>query len=158
MRRFESPYIADWFAASLRWFVVVGLIISLSLRGQLPSIPISPLILMLAWNMVLSLLAGISLRAKHYHRQAVLSVDFLLAALFFWVQGGLNGPAAWVGLLPILTGAVYFEAWGAILIAVLFALWQYIVSHELFAGGLNTPALNGILLTLFMGLMSGSVG
>ena len=106
MRRFETPYLADWFAASLRWIVLVGLIISLSLGGQLSSLPISPLILMLAWNIVLSLLAGISVRAQRYHRQAVLSVDFLLAALFFWLQGGLNGPGAWVGLLPILIGAV----------------------------------------------------
>ena len=158
MRRFETPYIADWFAASLRWFAVVGLIISLSLSGQLPSVPISPLLVMLAWNMVLSLLAGISIRAKRYHRQAVLSVDFLLAALFFWIQGGLNGPAAWVGVLPILTGAVYFEVWGAIIIAVLFALWQYIVSHELFTSGFNSPAFNGILLTLFIGLIIGILG
>src|ERR1051325_7357289 len=100
MRRFESPYIADWFAASLRWIVVVGLFISLSLTGQLPNIAISPLILMLAWNMVLSLLAGISIRARQFHRQAVLSVDFLLAALFFWIQGGLSGPVSGGGLLP----------------------------------------------------------
>src|SRR5512132_2684813 len=105
MRRFESPYLADWFAVSLRWMVLVGLIISLSLSGQLPKMPFSPLILMLAWNIVMSILAGVSVRAKHYHRQAVLGVDFLLAALFFWIQGGLNGPVTWVGLMPILTGA-----------------------------------------------------
>ena len=26
MRRFDTPYIADWFAISLRWMVLIGLV------------------------------------------------------------------------------------------------------------------------------------
>jgi signal transduction histidine kinase len=33
-----------------------------------------------------------------------------------------------------------------------------VISRELFAGGLNTPALNGIIITLLMGLVSGISG
>src|ERR1044071_3962412 len=109
MRRFETPYVADWFAASLRWIVLVGLIISLALSGQLGTVPFVPLAAMLIWNIVLSLLAGMSIRMKKNHRQVVLSVDFLLAAFFFWAQGGLTRDSAWVGAMPIFTGAVYFE-------------------------------------------------
>src|SRR3990172_8399789 len=103
MRRFETPYVADWFASSLRWLVLVGMVISLSLREQLGDTLILPLALMLAWNIAMSILAGTSIRLGRYHRQIVLAVDFLLAAIFFWLQGGLAGASAWVGSMPILT-------------------------------------------------------
>jgi signal transduction histidine kinase len=158
MRRFETPYIADWIATSLRWTVLVSLIISLSLQGKLAGIPVSPLFLMLAWNLVMSLLAGMSVRLRNYHRQVVLGVDFLLAALFFWLQGGLTGPVAWVGLMPILTGAVYFEMWGAFIVAFVFAVWQYLVSSSFFRNALGTPELSGVAATLIMGMLSGLTG
>jgi len=158
MRRFETPYVADWFATSLRWVVLVGLIVSLSLRGQLITQNVWSLGLLLLWNFVMSLLAGLSIRVSRYHRRIVLSVDFLLAAIFFWLQGGLDGASAWIGLLPILTGAVYFEMWGAFITAVLFALLQYVVSRESFSGGLALMASSGLVLTLLIGMASGLSG
>jgi len=158
MRRFETPYIADWIAASLRWTVLVSLIISLSLQGKLAGIPLSPLILMLVWNLTMSLLAAMSIRLQIYHRQVVLGVDFLLAVLFFWVQGGLAGPVAWVGLMPILTGAVYFEMWGAFIVAFVFAIWQYVVSTNLLRSGVSSPELSRIAATLVMGMVCGFTG
>jgi signal transduction histidine kinase len=158
MRRFETPYIADWYASSLRWMVLVGLIISLSLHGQLISVPLGPLIVMLIWTSTMSILAGLSVRLKRYHRQAVLAVDFILAAIFFWVQGGLSGPNEWVGLLPILTGAVYFEMWGAFAVSVAFALLQYLTASRLFTLRLDVPALSDVVLTLLLGLTSGLGG
>jgi signal transduction histidine kinase len=158
MRRFDTPYVADWLATSLRWMVLVGLIMSLSVRGELGVMPIGPLFALLAWNILMSALSVLSVRLKNYHRQVVLSIDFLLAAVFFWFQGGLAGSSAWVSALPILTGAVYFEIWGAFVIAFVFAALQYVLSRDLFANGLYTPALNGILLTLLIGLVSGISG
>jgi signal transduction histidine kinase len=113
---------------------------------------------MLIWNVVMSILAGMSIRLKRYHRQSVLAVDFVLAAIFFWIQGGLKGPVAWVGLMPILTSSVYFEMWVAFGVALAFALWQYIVSPDIFADGFSVSAASGILLTLFLGLASGISG
>ena len=158
MRRFESPYIADWFAVSLRWMVLVGVIIFLSLNGQLTSLPFAPLVLMLGWNTMMSILAGLSVRLRQYHRQVVLAIDFVLAAFFFWIQGGLTGPAAWVGLMPILTGGVYFEMWGTFVVAILFAAFEYVVASDLFRHNLARPAWSSILLTLLMGLASGLIG
>ncbi len=158
MRRFETPYVADWFATSLRWMVLVGLIISVSLRGQLSGMPYVPLMLMLVWNIVMSLLAGMSLRLRKYHRQVVLGVDFLLATIFFGMQGGLTGSSAWVGLMPILTGAIYFEIWGAFAVALVFAALQYVVSRYLFSSVLDVGALSGVVLTLLIGLASGIGG
>jgi signal transduction histidine kinase len=158
MRRFETPYVADWLAISLRWVVLVGLIFSLSLNGQLGSVPFAPLAVMLFWNIIMSILAITSTRVKRNHRQVVLAMDFLLAAVFFWVQGGLAGPAAWVGVMPILTGAIYFEMWGAFIVAFLFALIQYLISSSLFSNGLNLNALSGIVLTLLIGVVAGFSG
>ncbi len=158
MRRFETPYVADWFATSLRWVVLVGLVVSLSLRGQLSATHISSLGLLLLWNFVMSLLAGMSIRISHYHRRIVLSVDFLLAAIFFWLQGGLDSATVWIGLLPILTGAVYFEMWGAFITALLFALLQYLVSRESFSNGVALMASSGLAVTLLIGIVSGLSG
>ncbi|RPJ20340.1 MAG: hypothetical protein EHM33_28660 [Chloroflexi bacterium] len=158
MRRFETPYVADWLAASLRWIVLVSLIIAFSLREPLTGLALWTLLLMFIWNVVMSLLAAFSIRAGRYHRQIIFAVDFLLAALSFWLQGSLSGPAAWVGLMPILTGAVYFETWGAFTSAGLFALWQYLLSRELFSGGTTLASLSGIAWTLLAGLVSGFGG
>ena len=35
MRTYDSPYVADWFAISLRWIALVGLLVSLALGGWL---------------------------------------------------------------------------------------------------------------------------
>ena len=158
MQRFDTPYVADWLAASLRWVVLVGLILSLSLRGSLGDVPLAPLLVMLVWNILMSVLSVMSVRLKNNHRQVMLGMDFLLAAVFYWLQGGLAGGLSWVSLMPILTGAVYYEVWGAIGVAIVFALWQYIISPGPFTGGLYSPAVDGILLTLAVGLASGISG
>ena len=139
MRRFDSPYVADWFAISLRWIVLVGMLVSLALRDQVNTVTLTVPGAMVLWNGVLSVLAGLSIRFR-FHRQVSLAVDFLLAAFFFYLLGGLDGASAWIGLYPIFTAAVYFEMWGAFGTAGLFALWQFIVSRESFANGLAFSA------------------
>ncbi|MBN2115865.1 MAG: hypothetical protein JW730_04810 [Anaerolineales bacterium] len=158
MRRFETPYVADWLAASVRWIVLVGLVISVALRGQLSGLPLWPLLFLFIWNVFLSLLAAFSIRAGKYHRQIIFAVDFVLAALCFWMQGGLTGAAAWVGSMPILTGAIYFEMWGAFSAAGLFAVLQYLISRDLFADGITLASLRQLAWTLVVGLVSGVAG
>ena len=158
MRRFETPYIADWFATTVRWIVLVGLVISLSLRGQLSAAPLGLLAIMFIWNILMSVMAGLSLRLRTYHRQFVLGVDFLLAALFFLLKGELAGTSIWVGILPVLLGAVYFEMWGAFIAGGVFALLQYLVSRELFSNNFALIASSGLVLTLLIGLIAGVLG
>jgi signal transduction histidine kinase len=157
MLRFETPYVADWFAASARWIVLVGLCISLALRGQLGNFSFWVLMLMLLWNIVMSVLAGLSIRMR-FHRYVSLGVDFILAALFFWVQGGLAGASAWVGIMPILTGAIYFEMWGAFAVAVLFAVSQFLASRDAFSDGSAFSSASSLALTLLIGFVSGLAG
>ncbi len=124
LRRYEAPYMADWFAISLRWVMLVGLIVSLGLGGRLDAPTSWPLGLMILWNLLMTALAGMNARMT-YHRRISLFVDLLLAGAFYWVQGGIRGPAFWVGLLPILTGSIYYEIRGAFIAAVLFAAFVF---------------------------------
>lgn len=156
MRRFETPYIADWFAASLRWIVLMTLVIALSLRGDLDTIPFWPLTLTFIWNTIMSLLAVFSIRAKMFHRQIVLTIDVLLAAAFFWLQSRVGSTPSWVGLIPILTGAVYFEAMGAFIVAPLFAIWQTFIGEGVFYN--DFTFLREIGMTLLAGLLGGISG
>ena len=157
-RTFETPYVADWFAASMRWLVLVGLLAALALNDKLVHISAWPLLLIILWNILLSVMAGLSTRLRRFHRRAVLSIDFLLAALFFWIQGGLTSPVAWVGLLPIFTGAIYFEMIGALMAAGAFAALQYMISRELFSNGSLIAASSRLALTLLFGLAAGLAG
>ena len=158
VRTFETPYVADWFAALMRWIVLAGLLSSLSLNDQLVRISAWPLALSILWNILLSVLAGLSMRLRWYHRRVVLGIDFVFAVLLFWVEGGLASPVAWVGLLPILTGAIYFEMQGAFITAGLFAVLQYFVSRHLFTGESLIAASSRIALTLLLGLLVGLMG
>jgi signal transduction histidine kinase len=53
---------------------------------------------------------------------------------------------------------VYFEMWGAFLVALVFALVQFIISRDLFLHGLNLTALSDVLLTLLFGVFAGFSG
>jgi len=120
MRTFDTPYIADWYAASLRWVVLMGMVISLSLGGTLLEMRSWPLAALILWNILISLFAGLNVRMV-LHRYISLAIDLSLTAVLFWLQGGLGGPVLWAGLLPILSAAIYFEFFGALLIAFLFS-------------------------------------
>ena len=113
---------------------------------------------MLAWNILLSILASLSIRMQQNHRQLVLAVDLLLAVLFFWSHGGFETASIWAGTMPILTGAVYFEMWGAFLGAVVSAALQYLFWRNPFSNGTNFTALSGVALTLLIGVVSGFSG
>lgn len=154
MRRFETPYVADWFAASIRWLALVGLSVALPVDG-LGDAALWAWLLMLVWNIAMSMLAGLSLRLSRYHRQVVLGVDLLLAVLMFWAQGGLAESSILVGITPILNGAVYFEMWGAFGAALLFAGLEAYLSRETLG---DWFASSGLVFTLVLGLGSGLIG
>jgi signal transduction histidine kinase len=153
---FETPYVADWFAISLRWATMIGLVVSLSLGNSLTTVLIWPLALMGLWNMAMTILASLNSRLA-FHREINFIVDILLAGAFFWVQGGLSGPASWVGLLPLLTGSVYFEFLGAMIAGVVFAFAAF-VTVELFQPENLSTALVWIAGILGLGGIFGFLG
>jgi signal transduction histidine kinase len=127
MRTSDSPFVADWFIVSLRWLVLLGLIISLSLGGQLLVLPNAVLLGLAGWNIVLTILAGLSFRLAR-HREISLGVDLLTAGLYFILAGGFTSPAFWIIFLPLLTGAIYFELWGALIAAGFMMVVQIVTT------------------------------
>ncbi|HEY6075148.1 MAG TPA: hypothetical protein VIV15_17660, partial [Anaerolineales bacterium] len=62
MRRFDTPYIADWFAISLRWIVLIGLVVSLGL-GQMLNVRVSWVLgLMVVWNLLMTTMTSLNTR------------------------------------------------------------------------------------------------
>jgi len=112
---------ADWFAISLRWIMLVGLIVSLGLGDKLEFAISWPLGFLILWNLAMTAMAGLNVRMT-YHRPISILADLVLTGAFFWIQGGLRGPAVWTGLLPILTGSIYFELPGAMLASLAFSV------------------------------------
>jgi signal transduction histidine kinase len=157
MRTFDTPYVADWYAVSLRWLTLLGMIVSLAMGGALLDVAVWPLGGLVLWNMTMTTFAGLNSRMA-YHRQISLAIDVLMTGVFFWLQGGMFGPALWAGLLPILIGAIYFELWGALLVAALFSGLEV---ASLWNGSISQPfiqtSLTVIGSTLGLGLLFGFI-
>jgi signal transduction histidine kinase len=156
MRTFETPYAADWFAISLRWAVLLGLIVSLALGGSLTAMRAWPLAIIVVWNLGMTILASLNKRLV-YHRQINLAVDLICTGLFFWVQGALAGPASWAGLLAILTGAIYFEFMGAMVAAGLSSALAFLTAQLNFSERSSTTLI-WIAGMLSLGVLFGFLG
>jgi signal transduction histidine kinase len=155
MRRFDTPYMADWFAISLRWIMLVGLIVSLGLAQRIDIVLMWPLGIMILWNLAMTALASLNVRIT-FHRRISILVDLILAGTFFWVQGGLRGPAFWAGLLPILTGSIYFEFFGALITALLFSVLLFYAGAQ--AQGNFSLSLVIVVIMGVLGLAFGFLG
>jgi len=111
------------------------------------------------WNLGLTVLASLNIRIS-YHRFIGFGVDLILTGIFFWMQGHSNGIVWWAGILPIITGAIYFDFWGALVAAILFSVFLYILIPA--EGGITfQPSLLSYLATGFMlalGLLFGFLG
>ena len=152
MRKFDSPYIADWFAISLRWLTLFTLTITMSKDSELLSL--LPLFSLALWNLSLSAMAGLNIRLN-YHRQLAIAVDLLFAGLFFWAEGGLMGSVSWVGILPILSSAIYFEILGGLLAASVMVVIT--LAHAYFKMPTGSLVASGIAaaITLALGFLFG---
>ena len=152
MRKFDSPYIADWFAISLRWLTLLALTVALIKSSTL--ILLLPLLILVLWNLSMSMMAGLNIRLSH-HRQVTVVIDLIFAGMLFWVQGGLLGSVWWAGILPILSGAIYFEIWGGLSTAAAMAAIALAFSFfEMPTGSLTTGGIAAAII-LALGLLFG---
>ena len=156
MRTFETPYAADWFAISLRWAVLLGLIVSLGLGGGLVPAQAWPLAALVVWNLGMTVLASLNKRLVS-HRQINLAIDVIFAGIFFWTQGGLAGPASWSGLIAILTGAIYFELAGAMVAAGLVSVSAFVMAQLQYSGR-SAVGLFWIVGMMSLGVLFGVLG
>jgi signal transduction histidine kinase len=152
MRKFDSPYIADWFAISLRWMTLFALTVALSKDREL--ISLLPLFVLTLANLAWSVMAGLNIRLT-YHRHLAILVDIIFAILIFLLEKGLTGAVSWIGILPILSGAIYFEVLGGVLAASVMAITALSFSYfGMSAGSLPAGAIAAVI-TLALGLLFG---
>jgi signal transduction histidine kinase len=113
MRKSDAPYVVDWFVVSVRWFVLLAAAVSSAAEDRLLTLPSLILLLLTIWNIFLTWVAVTS-RRLIFHRPVNVLVDVLSTALFYWLDAQVLGPAAWLVLLSLVSGAVYFDVWGGI--------------------------------------------
>jgi signal transduction histidine kinase len=118
MKASATPYSSDWLAVSLRWMFLVAWITTRSAH-QSSDLWGGPIMVILIWNLAMTVLAALNVRLV-LHRQLNAGADLILTGFLFWVEGGRGAWTAWVGLLPVLTWAVYFEIAGALAATALF--------------------------------------
>ncbi|HMN59422.1 MAG TPA: GAF domain-containing sensor histidine kinase [Anaerolinea sp.] len=155
VRSSEIPYLADWFAITYRWLVLMALAISMALLGRLDGWMFAALSLPAAWNLVMSVLAVFN-RRLNYHRLINVAVDTLCALIIFMLSGDIRGPVLWVGILTIAPASIYFELRGslasALIISLLETAYLYLAQPALIA---PTPLVALVGLNLGVGLGMG---
>jgi signal transduction histidine kinase len=123
VRKAEFPYLADWFAISLRWFILLGLTIALTANGDFRWPVVAILMLSAIWNIGMSLMAMFNRRLPA-HRVINVSVDGLTFVLLFGFSGGISGSISWVALLTLASAAIYYEFRGSMLLSLILSIWQ----------------------------------
>ncbi|MEI7845348.1 MAG: GAF domain-containing sensor histidine kinase [Chloroflexota bacterium] len=156
MNRSDSPYLVDWYVVSLRWIILLGTTVSLSLANELITPGSLVLVLLFFWNTILMWLAAQSRRLP-YHREIGVAVDLIIATIYFWLAGGLIGPAAWILLLPMLSGSLYFNFIGGISTASVMILVEALdfFLHNTSAGIILI--IIGAIATLVLGSLFGYI-
>ncbi len=119
----ETPFLADWFAISLRWLVIFGLVISMSLNSSMGLPQIASLGFPVVWNAFNSTLAIFNRRLPA-HRIVNLVADTVATIALFILAGGYNSSIIWVGALAIMSGAVYYELRGTLAMAFITSALQ----------------------------------
>ena len=157
MRSSDYPYLADWFAVSLRWLSLLGLLAGLSMLGQ---VQIQNIVIILAgalWNVSITILATLNRRLP-FHRPLNLLADITFSLFIFHFNGGIFGLLPWSSALPLFTAAIYYEARGGAWVGILVSALQVGLTY-LYSGGNFSPQIMSVLTSfnLILGVSMGLV-
>ena len=150
----DSPSVVDWYVVSLRWFVLLGTTVSLSLTNSLVMPGSIVLLALTCWNIYLMGMAGQNRRVSH-HREVCVGVDLGVGAVYFCLAGGLVSPAFWVLLLPMISTSFYYNFKGGVLAAGLMSVIE--IAYGLLF--INNPLLviGGVFITMILGTLFGYI-
>ncbi len=146
MRKADYPFLADWFAISLRWLGILGILAALAQANALQLELALALGVAVLWNIFNTLMAAFNQRMSA-HRFINVTVDVGISVALFIFSGGIMGPIVWAGVMGILSAAIYIEWYRSLLVALLFPLleggWTYYFNRQAL-----TPITLGILFGL----------
>jgi signal transduction histidine kinase len=153
VRSADFPFLADWFAISLRWLALFGMAAALAVSGGFEWLAGAVLLLEVLWNLFVTLNALQNQRLDA-HRPINLAVDVAASLGLFLITGGLAGPLAWAGLLAVFSAGIYYEVRGALLTAAALTAVQVFLTGQ--AGGFSW-LIAGLLLgfNLALGVVFG---
>lgn len=156
VRQSEFPYLADWIAILLRWVMLITatLVLALSTGATWPFILL--LVLGVGWNLASSSLA-INNRRLIFHRPINVLIDFLISLGMFLATGGESGSLFWIGLLALLSGAIYYEWRGSLGVALALSVLQGGAFYTRTGGTLVLEAFLPLGRTLAFNLLTGGL-
>lgn len=156
VRQSEFPYLADWIAILLRWVMLITatLVLALSTGATWPFILL--LALGVGWNLASSSLA-INNRRLVFHRPINVLIDFLISIGTFLASGSESGPLFWIGLLALLSGAIYYEWRGSLGVALALSLLQGGAFYTRTGGTLVLESFLPLGRTLAFNLLTGGL-
>ena len=149
MRNTTPPPAVDWISVSIRWFVLVAFAMTIGANQRLTTGTIIIFFGGALWCTTLTLYAAFN-RRLWAHQFWIITGDLVLSSLIFYFSGGINGPLGWAGLLPLLSGTLYYQVRGGLWISIIALLLQGALSlldHELVV----VSAFLGPLLILYFG-------
>jgi signal transduction histidine kinase len=123
VQKAEYPFLSDWFAISLRWLVLLGIVNSLLVARSMDWKVTGIVLFVALWNIFNTVLAMLNIRLA-FHREINVGVDFLVNITLFFFSGGLTGVLAWCGLMSIFSTAIYYGWLWSILAGVLLTIAQ----------------------------------
>ena len=121
MRVTESTLLADRIVVTIRWLVLVGLLIILGSGNGIDGIAIFLAGVTGLWNLILMVISLANQRFPYY-TYVTIGLDMVLGGSFFYLTGIGSEPFLWGGFLPILTGSFYFGMQGGIVLALIMTL------------------------------------
>jgi signal transduction histidine kinase len=150
MRNSDPLPVVDWISVSLRWFTLVAFAMTIGANQRLTYETIIIFIGGALWNILLTFYAALN-RRLWAHRFLILAGDLVISNFLFFLSGDVNGVLGWAGLLPLLTGTLYFQMRGALWLTLINLIMQgglSMIHHDLVV----VAAFLGPLLLFYFGL------
>jgi signal transduction histidine kinase len=123
VRGSDSPYLADWFAVSLRWLTLLGITVGLTLNAPIVTTSMYIILFEAIWNVFITILATLNRRLA-FHRPLNLVADITFCLFLFQINGGVFGQIGWCSVLPIFSAAIYYEIRGGFFVGLLLTALQ----------------------------------
>jgi len=117
MDRNGAPVLLDWIVLTVRWMVIIAVSLWLAFGAGMDWRVLIVLILAVIGNLAASVLAAFNRTFQLFRIASVLG-DFIFAQLTLYLTLSGRGGLIWTGLLPLMSGAFYFQWIGAILVIV----------------------------------------
>lgn len=154
MGKMQPIQLADWITITVRWVFLLGVTLGLSLSIGFSVLAIVILVLGALYNIFLTI-AYLGHRPLPGQRFISIVIDAMMAYLLFYLTVPLDAEMGWVGILPLITAAVYFQYVGAIVMILLNLLVEGIIAWWFVPFDLLIPFFGALLvLYLIAGLFS----